>query len=418
MHPSTVTKASEKGYQLIITVDNGVAAKEAIEICNANNIEIIVTDHHTIFENLSWDFLLHPTLMESCFEYLCGAGIAYILSLKLIGENDLNACLASIATIGDMVSLKKQNRVIVRQGLEIINKTKIKSICLLTNSNTNIVDENVIAFQIVPKINALGRLSDKYNPNNLVKYFLSNDESEIYGFAKKINEVNDERKNMSKIACEQAYLDLIDCKFNIVKNNNISEGIIGLVAGSVARSTNRPTIVLTTNGDKLKGSARSDGQLDLMEFFNEFEDKFTSFGGHKMACGIEIFEHDFDEFKNFINNKMIDYQFDKVDECLTLNLNSLKIDDFKKLRKYYPFGQGLVIPQFRIVNFNVINKSLVKDIYPKWVLKSNDVELQAISFSLDKKVLDNELSGVIGNIDVKSYKLVDSLSMIVNEIEI
>ena len=413
---STVNLASNKGYDLIITVDNGVAAKDAIELCNQKNIEIIITDHHLIQEVYTWDFLLHPSNMGDDFSYLCGAGIAYILSLKLIGNNQLNAALACIATIGDMMQLKKQNRVIVKNGLNIINQSNISVIKGLIDAKTQIVDETVIAYQIVPKINALGRLSDKYNPNTLVKYFLSNDQDLILNFSLQINNVNNERKKLSKKACDLVNTFLTDDKFNVIKSDEISEGIVGLVAGSVARNTNKPTIIMTNNKDKLKGSARSDGQLDLMEFFDDFKNSFTSFGGHKMACGIEIKVEDFTIFNNYVQTKMKDYVFEEKSDYLNISLADLNVEDFIQLKKYYPFGQGFVLPELCIDNFEVNNTLIIKDIYPKWNLKSSSNHLEAISFKLKKDCLDLNIEKIVGSLSINNYNGNSKLSLIVSKV--
>ena len=413
---STVKLASEKNYDLIITVDNGVAAKQAIQMCNELNIEIIVTDHHTILEELSWDYLLHPSLMGDEFDNLCGGAIAYILSLKLIGDNDLNAVLACVATIGDMMQLKKQNRVIVRNGINLLNKSNIKVISLLTDLKTTLIDETVISFQIVPKINALGRLADKYNPNSLVKYFLSKDDNSIIQFAKQINSVNNERKSLSKKATELVTNLLNDDKFNVIKSDEISEGIIGLVAGSVARNTNKPTIIMTSNKDKLKGSVRSDGNLDLMQFFDDFKDKFTSFGGHKMACGIEIMASDFNQFNEYVQLKMQGYLFEEINEYLNIDLNELSVSEYIELKDYAPFGQGFVFPSICVSNFDVIKTSLIKDIYPKWHLNRDNSELEAISFSLKKDCLNTPIIKVCGNLNVNTYNSNTKLNLIVSKV--
>ena len=401
----------EKGYDLIITVDNGVKALDAIEYCNSVGLEIIVTDHHQMEEEVDVVNILHPELLDDYYKGMCGAGMAYLIS-ESINHNDYHTVLAMIATIGDMMNLFGYNRKLVRKGLQILNKKQYPNVIALFDKKTK-YNEIDVAFQVVPKINAIGRLANMSNPNTLIKYFVSKDNKLISSFSKQIININNLRKSKSKVMVEKAKSLMTDDSINLIYDESFEEGMCGLAAGSIANSIHKATIVLTKKDDKYVGSARSVIGFDLYEYLNKVSYLFDKFGGHKMAAGLSISEDNLLKFKNYLENNQVDYD-EVCTQTIKCNLNELTIEIVKELDSLRPFGQGLPQPLFYVGDYTITNYTKVKGIYPKWSLKSNN-NISAIAFSdsLDKP---NPIS-LIANAQINLYMNKESVSLIVKDIE-
>ena len=187
LHAHTVELAAQRQYALLITVDNGVRAHEALQKAEELGIDVIVTDHHAIdeFQPPQCAALLHPFLMGEPFDTLSGAGVALEVSRALGTVNERQIVLAGIAAIGDVMAMRKETRAIVRQCIAILNEKKVRCIQLLAHDSSP-WDETKIAFQVVPKLNVTGRLADKANANNTVRYLLSDNGALLMNMAAQI----------------------------------------------------------------------------------------------------------------------------------------------------------------------------------------------------------------------------------------
>jgi single-stranded-DNA-specific exonuclease len=193
LSPKTVALAAKKGYTLIITVDNGVKAKEALQKAHELHMETIVTDHHVIEEQVECDILVHPTLLEAPFHYLSGAGIALEISRNLIGNRDDLNTMAGVASVTDVMPLWQETRKLVINALDALKQGKPHSLAALLPKGYS-VDPSSIGFYIGPKLNSVGRMSDLAKVNTLPKYLLSKDDAEISRYAAQLENVNDQRK--------------------------------------------------------------------------------------------------------------------------------------------------------------------------------------------------------------------------------
>ena len=204
LHPNTVQLAKDKGYGLLITVDNGVKATEALQLAKELQLDVIVTDHHNMDEPVECLYLLHPFLMGERFSTLSGAGVALEIARALIGDKKEHVVLACVAAIADVMSLTQETRAIVKLGIQYLKQGVCLPIRMLANDRYPKWDEVLIAFQIVPKLNVTGRLADMVNVNNTVRYLLLTSEVEIMNVAKQITNLNDKRKEMSSEMVERA----------------------------------------------------------------------------------------------------------------------------------------------------------------------------------------------------------------------
>ena len=294
----TVEMVKNKGYDLIITVDNGVKAHEALQKARELGIEVIVTDHHRIEEEIEADLVVHPDYMEPEFEYLSGAGVALQISRNILGSDERCNSLAAVALIGDVMPLWKQTRQIVKTGLSSLQRHEPHSLSALLYPGAA-ADASSVSFQIVPKLNSLGRMNDISNVNTLIPYLLSDNADVISRFAAQINSVNDQRRRLSEIQTEQARRLCTGDGIELILDPSFHEGICGLAAGHLADELKKPVLVFAENGDLIKGSGRSVEGFDMFSFFSRFPQP-TAFGGHAMAVGLSLRKEDFAEFSRAV----------------------------------------------------------------------------------------------------------------------
>lgn len=371
LHAHTVDMAKEKGYTLLITVDNGVKAISALQRCRQLGIEVIVTDHHTLEEELPCDQLLHPGTMGEPFSYLCGAGIALMISRALLGDVKEHIVLAAVASIGDVMPLWKETRQIVRKGLQYLREGVCLPIQYLSRDAYPIWDERMVAFQIVPKLNATGRLADLANANNTVRYLLMKDRTSIMAFARQIDDLNQKRRMMSNKMSEFAKT-MVDeqVRFQVLYHEDFHEGLVGLVAGKLCEEFHMPVLVFAKANDELKGSIRSNHMVDLRDFFKDCPVQLLAYGGHKAAAGIAIQESDLLHLTEFAQNKMNEYPEAEEEndvEVIRCQINELNIQAVEELESLAPFGEGFTKPVFYVEDYAVNGiKQLSGGKHVKW----------------------------------------------------
>ncbi|NLC96451.1 MAG: hypothetical protein GX675_02645 [Erysipelotrichaceae bacterium] len=414
LNSERVNQAYQKGYSLIITVDNGVKANDAINKAKSLGMDVIVSDHHQIEENVNADILVHPDYMDDRFEGLCGAGVALQISRKLIGNDEFHTTLACIATIGDMMSLFKENRTIVKHGLKILNTHKYTIFDVLIDSNNKVITSSDIAFKLVPKLNAMGRLQELGNPNDIIRYyFLSNDIKEKIIMKDNIININKQRQYLSKKMYEKAITLMENEPFIIIESEDFHEGIVGLVAGKLSNTFNKPTIVFNNNNGILKGSGRSIKGFDLYGFLSEGFNELINFGGHSQAVGLSLDYNDYLKFKNKVLKKYKDISVKDIkDIAYLISENSLFIDDVLELDYLEPYGQGLKMPEFAITDLKVKDFNILKNKYPKY--KFNNFE--AISFNENIVAIENPKL-IIGSISINDFRGKQVISMNIKDIE-
>ncbi len=339
----TVKAAHAKGYHLIITVDNGVKCMEAIDTAHALGMEIIVTDHHEIEEPVPCDLLVHPSVMEEKYRYLSGAGVVLQLSLNLLGEIPPHVALAAIALIGDVMPLWKETRRIVRRGCLLISRGALPSIEPLLRKGAEI-NETALGFQVVPKLNSVGRMNDRSNVNNLVPYLISTDPAHIAAIASQLNRVNDKRRRVSDDTVRKAERLPHDMPFPILFEESFQEGIVGLAAGKLSRQWQKPVLVFAKSESVYKGSGRSIPGLNLFEFLREFEEP-CAFGGHAMAVGVSVPEEKFEDFILHVNEKMDQVPFDSRESrepAVLIQETDLTADMVMELESLRPFPKEMI----------------------------------------------------------------------------
>lgn len=351
LKPSTVEAAAKKGYSLIITVDNGVKAFDAIEKAAQLGVTMIVTDHHETDGNVNADLLVHPDLMEEEFRYYSGAGVALQISRNLLGDVPSHTALAAVAAVGDVMPLWKQTRVLVKNGLREIRNNAVPAFTAMMRPDSP-ADTQTVSFQIVPKLNSVGRMNDISNVNTLVPFLLSRNPDTVGAYVQQLNRVNEARKQLSTAMAKKAE-DICDgsADFLLVYDESFHEGICGLVAGRLADRLHKPVIVMARNSGMIKGSGRSIEGFNMFEFFSSGFDMLQAFGGHEMAVGITVAEQDFERFSETISRKMKQTGFEyreKEEHAIRVHPDDITLDSVIDLQVLDPYPRELARPVFAL----------------------------------------------------------------------
>lgn len=354
------TKAS-----LIITVDNGIAANEAAELCAQKGVDLIITDHHIPPQILPQAYaIINPKQKDDEFPdiEICGAQVAWYLlgALKEVCKIkfDLSKFLGllAVAIMADMMELRDLNRVLVREGIKRINSSKrpaFRTIKQFFQKDKFELDN--ISFLLAPLINSAGRMNDA---NISFEFLYTKSYERACELLGQIARFNNERKSEEKRLFE-ASLAMVSADDNavVVSGKGWHEGVLGIVASRLARHFGKPTFVFSEFEDKAKGSARSVGKIDIMELFEQQKDLFLSYGGHKGAGGMLIELKNLPQLKSNLNAlcKAIPKEnFVSNDEILgILELKSVDFELLKILEFFEPFGHKNPRPFFEFHNVRV-----------------------------------------------------------------
>ena len=353
----------QEGISLIVTVDNGVAGHEAIELAQSMGVDVIVTDHHSMPETLPDAYaIIHPEHPDANypFKHLAGCGVAFKLACALLEEVQVELLdLVAIGTIADMVSLTDENRILVQYGLEMLGHTQrigLQEMLTMTGISVNEVTDETVGFQIAPRLNALGRLDD---PNPAIDLLTGFDDEEAHEIALMIHQKNEERKEIVQSIYEEAKTMVNpEKKVQVLAKEGWNPGVLGIVAGRLLEELGQTVIVLNIEDGRAKGSARSVESVDIFEALDPHRDLFIAFGGHAGAAGmtleVENLEALSQVLENYILEKGIDLSGKKtinLDE--ELDLETLNLEMLKNFERLAPFGMNNQKPIFYIRDFHV-----------------------------------------------------------------
>ena len=365
----TVELAHEKGYSLLITVDNGVKALDALTEARNRGVDVIVTDHHAMDEEFPCLYLLHPFLMGERFETLSGAGVALEISRALLGE--------------------------------------VKEHVVLANDRYPKWDETLIAFQIVPKLNTTGRLADIANANNTVRYLLSTNLEQLQHMAKQIRKLNDRRKTMSDDMVKVARtLVRPEYRFQLLFHDSFHEGMAGLVAGKLSEELQLPVMVAAQREQMFKGSIRSLDLLDLTTFFDACRPSLSAYGGHKAAAGIGFPYENKQIVQDYVNTRMegIHFQQEKSYDVIPIRVQEATLAEVESLSVLGPFGCGFEEPLFYLEEASVQGCRLLGNReHAKWILSDS---LEAMYFRCGnayERLHEKNNVNFIGNLRINSF---------------
>ena len=355
----------QQGVSLIVTVDNGVAGHEAIDLAQSMGVDVIVTDHHSMPEVLPDAYaIVHPEHPEADypFKQLAGCGVAFKLACALLEEVQGELLdLVAIGTIADMVSLTDDNRIMVQYGLEVLRNTQrigLQELFEIAGISSSDITEETVGFQLAPRLNALGRLAD---PNPAIDLLTGFDDEEVHEIALMIQEKNEERKEIVQAIYEEAK-SLVDPNksVQVLAKEGWNPGVLGIVAGRLLEELGQTVIVLNIEDGRAKGSARSIEAVNIFEALDPHRSIFLAFGGHAGAAGMTLEVEQLDALSEILETYVKDKGIAAkgksrlyLDE--ELDLESLSLDTVKSFEKLAPFGMDNQKPVFYIRDFQVEN---------------------------------------------------------------
>ena len=365
--------AKDNGIDLIITCDCGINAFEQVDFANEQNIDIIITDHHTTDTELPKAHAILNPKRKDCeypFKGLCGGGVAFKL-ITAVG-NELNIPLTDyeeiipLITLGiaaDVVPIKDENRVLVHHGLNILKnleKPGLKTLLELAGLKGHI-SVGQLVFSIAPRINAAGRLGDA---NRAVELLVTDDQDKARLLVKELDNENKRRQMIQQAVVDEALLkvnaeaDLKNENALVLANAGWHPGVVGIVASKIKEEFNRPTIIIALENGSGKGSARSVAGFDLYEALTACKTHLDGYGGHPMAAGLTLSNQKLEDFKkafiDFANERLT-----KENLQATLTLDSeMALQDITPrfmefLDKLSPYGPGNMRPKFAIRNVEI-----------------------------------------------------------------
>ena len=382
LNKNLIDRAYEENVDTIITCDNGIAASEEIAYGKRLGMTIIVTDHHEVpYEEIGEekryilpqaDAVIDPKRADCIYPFkeLCGAAVAYkvIETLFEISGRDVEDVdylmeNVAIATVGDVMDLVGENRIFVKQGLEMLKRTQnlgLKALMECTKVDVEQLSAYHIGFVIGPCLNASGRLDTAKRALELLR---AKNKKEADILAGDLKALNDNRKDMTAIAVEEAICQVEETK---LKEDNVlviylpecHESLAGIVAGRIRERYYKPTFILTKAEDGLKGSGRSIDSFHMYEELNKCKHLMTKFGGHKLAAGLSLEERNLEELRRTLNQNANLTENDltpKISIDMQLPFQYVDENLIEQLELLAPFGKGNTKPVFVEKDLEIIS---------------------------------------------------------------
>ena len=379
INESIIRKAKEDGIDTIVTCDNGIAALEQVHLAKELGMTVIVTDHHEVVRDEDGsqvlpeaDAVVNPHRDDCLYPFagICGGVVAYKLVQVLYEKNGILEQewkdmleFAAIATVGDVMKLQDENRIIVRWGLKQIPHTASAGLRALVEAcGLDIYDLTAyhIGFVIGPCLNASGRLKTAKLALELLLCEGMQQSARAEEMAAELKLLNEERKDMTQAGMEQAFeqvdAELADDDVLVVYLPDCHESLAGIIAGRVREAYNKPSFVLTRGEDCVKGSGRSIESYHMYQALCGVQDLLLKFGGHPMAAGFSLKEENIDEFRRRLNEQSALTKEDFIPKIwidVAMPLEYISEALVNELKGLEPFGQGNEKPQFAQKNLRI-----------------------------------------------------------------
>ena len=414
------TKIIDSGITLIITVDNGIAGVEEVDLANELGCDVIVTDHHKIQDTIPNAYaIIHPEHPEGNYPFkkLAGVGVAFKLAHALLEIfPDFLLDLVAIGTIADMVSITDENRIFVKQGLELINEDPrigLKMLLELSGIDTKI-DEQTVGFYIAPKLNSIGRMdSAKLG----LTFLMAEEPVTARALAEQIEQYNIQRKQIT----EDIVKDVINKIENsekkqknvIMVSGEYHEGVLGIVASNIVEKYQKPVFIMNEKEGVLKGSARSIFDFNIYEAMNKISDLFLAFGGHTLAAGFSFEKSNFEKIEEFLDNEFEEFKQNndlKANKNIDIvtSLEDISYQFLNSLDALKPYGMDFEKPTVLIENAMVLNKAYFgsEKQYLRLTIADEVGNLDCITFKDSvtfDKVEKNDIIDLLCNIDKNNF---------------
>ncbi|MCD6487518.1 MAG: single-stranded-DNA-specific exonuclease RecJ [Syntrophobacterales bacterium] len=406
---AAIDKFRENGTKLVITVDCGISDHEQIAYAVSSGIDVIVTDHHEVPDILpDCSAVINPHRHDCSFPFksLAGVGVAFNLLIALRGKlRDLDfwkerKCpnlreyldLVAIGTIGDIVPLQDENRVLSKIGLNVANSAKrvgLKALMAVSNIKNGAVSSESLAFRLIPRINAAGRIG---SPEDAVDLLLTDDEEKAAMLAERLDSYNKKRQEMEKAILNEI-LDDIDTTIDIdgidsfvFASHKWHPGVIGIVASKLVDRYYKPAILISVKDGIGKGSGRSIVEFNLYAGLEKCYSLLLSYGGHRYAAGISIRKEDIEEFSNTFNSVVREEIGDEkpVQETTIdamCGLNEINYNLISQIEMLAPFGNMNPEPVLCAKNIKISSGTTVGNNHLKMRASGDNAHYDAIWFN-------------------------------------
>lgn len=418
MNEQLIDKALEDGIDTILTCDNGIAAAAEIEYAKKEGLTVIVTDHHDIpFRDTEdgriWiipkaDAVVNPKQNDCLYpnKNICGAVVAWKLIWALYERLGIDSDeiwdfleLAAIATVGDVMDLQGENRIIVKEGLKKLSSTSfegLKALICVNNLEGAEITAYHVGFVIGPCINASGRLDTAARSLELL---LADNMEDAMKLADDLYDLNQSRKAMTEQGKEQAIQSIEENNLGkdrvlVVYLPDCHESLAGIIAGRIREAYNKPVFVLTKGADGVKGSGRSIEAYSMYEELVKCSDLLTQFGGHPMAAGLSMEEKNIELFRRRLNDNCTLTEQDlipkiMIDVPMPISYLSKKLTE--QLKVLEPFGKGNSKPLFaqknlRAVGIRVLGRN--RNVAKMLLIDENGIKMDAVYFGEAQEFVD------------------------------
>ena len=443
-----IDNAINEGIDTIVTCDNGIAAYNQVRYAKDNGITMIVTDHHDVPFEIKDDkkvYIVPPAdavinpKQADCdypFKLLCGAGVAYKLISLLydrlgFDKKELEDYIEfmAIATVGDIVDLIDENRIVVKYGLKHIAHTKNTGLRALIEEcqlDINNISSYHIGFVIGPCLNASGRLD---TARQAIELMLCKDNEKAHNMAKELIALNNERKSMTEQGTQKAIelvenTGLLKDRVLVIYLKDCHESIAGIIAGRIKERYYRPTFVITNAEDGAKGSGRSIEGYNMYEEINKCKNVLTKYGGHPMAAGLSLAISDIDIFRKMLNDNAILTDEDLIPKMwidVPMPVSYANIRLVNQLKLLEPFGKGNEKPVFADRNLYVKTASVIgknKNVLRCQLETEDGTYVPAVQFGINN-IDDIPRAGMRISIiyypDINTFNGIMSLQIIIKE---
>ena len=443
-----IDNAINEGIDTIITCDNGIAAYNQVKYAKENGLTVIVTDHHDVpFDEVNGvkeyrvppaDAVVNPK-QEDCqypFKLLCGAGVAYKLISLIYERLRLNTKdmeeyreFMAIATVGDIVDLIDENRVVVKYGLKHIAhtvNTGLKALVEECGVDINNISSYHIGFVIGPCLNASGRLD---TARKAIELMLCKNTEEAHNMARELITLNTERKQMTEDETAKAIElveknDMLKDRVLVIYLPDCHESIAGIIAGRIKERYYRPTFVITNAEEGAKGSGRSIEGYNMYEEINKCKNVLTKYGGHPMAAGLSLETADIDLFRKMLNDNATLDDSDLIPKTwidVPMPVGYASMGLVGQLKLLEPFGKGNEKPVFADRDLYVKTASIIgknRNVLKMQLETKEGYIVQAVQFGIsDKDPVPKAGSRIliVYYPDINVYNGVSSLQIIIKE---
>ncbi len=436
LNNASIDLLHKRGTKLIITVDNGISAVEEAKHIAELGMTLVITDHHQVPDVMPEAAAIvdpHRKDDVSLFRNIAGCGVVLKLICAMEGDCDTildeYAPYAAIGTIGDIMPLVEENRLIVRRGLDGMENIDNEGMVALLKKSGFIEDKKItavgLAFLVCPRINAAGRYD---HPKIAMELLLAENSNVAESKAEQLCRCNDERKKIEEeiieAAEEQIRLnpDILNRKVLIVKGDGWKHGVIGLASSKLLHKYGKPNIVITVEGDTARGSGRSVDGFSLIEMLKNCDKHLLRYGGHTKAAGLNVATEEIDNFISAVYNYCDDVQ--AVTELLNVDMEirpeEMTLDNIRLLSKLEPFGEENPLPVFMLKNCFIKSKSSLKDgKYVAFVFDYNGKEMRAVDFNC---TYDNfpyqqgDRVDILANLDINEFNGKENINVMSKDI--